>query len=483
MDGRHFPLGASMFGKNSARVVITGFRPDLPASALGGKPAPCTDLTVLGQVIQLARAQDGHPFLIRRTIKRGIIENICDTKIHFVQARKTYDFFADDGSAVILTEKDMGLKSIPDDSIDAHGSTPDGASQVAADEVELDENLTGRDLLQLTRTKAFRGATADSPPDTGFEDEDLKEGAYFMCRRRLRAALATDNGFPRVSAPNPSAVTVKQEISVVAGTLGRIEKSAGFRSEPLWVGEIFPDSVPLPFLRSLISLPRTLGGSREPALPRKVVLASSDLVEINQFLDQSGAEWTRLGEVSETSDVAEPGTMRLPMLYGRPALSLEENLALAERSGTLAAIQQLTRGLRLDFKNPASVAQRRTLVFEEGSLGDALPDLSRRQCFLGMERLASLQDTPAGNSTRPALFVTSADVKVFRPKDWPQVPPNYYAIDLELLLRPKFSSVQVPLVCRFPLASIDLALVDMMHRILSTRFEVYRGTSEVWRKD
>jgi hypothetical protein len=79
-------------------------------------------------------------------------------------------------------------------------------------------------------------------------------------------------------------------------------------------------------------------------------------------------------------------------------------------------------------------------------------------------------------------LVTGADVRVFRPKDWLQVPPSYYAIDLELLLRPNFSLKQVPLVCRFPLASIDLALVDMAQGILSTRFEIHRET-ETWRKD
>src|SRR5260370_36605261 len=48
-DGRRFPIRASMFGKNSARVVITGVRPDLPASTRSGKPAPWTDLTGVRQ--------------------------------------------------------------------------------------------------------------------------------------------------------------------------------------------------------------------------------------------------------------------------------------------------------------------------------------------------------------------------------------------------------------------------------------------------
>src|SRR5260370_9713761 len=46
-DGRRFPIGASMFGKNSARVVMTGVRPDLAASTPGGKPAPRTRLAIV----------------------------------------------------------------------------------------------------------------------------------------------------------------------------------------------------------------------------------------------------------------------------------------------------------------------------------------------------------------------------------------------------------------------------------------------------
>jgi hypothetical protein len=486
-DGRRFPIGASMFAKNSARVVITGFRPDLPAITPGGKPAPCTDLVVLGQAVQLARAQDGRPFLKRQSLKRGIIHGICDTKIQFGQTKKTYDFFADDGSAITLTEKDVGLTSIPENSIRAGSSAPNEVSQVAADEeVELDENLTGRDLLQLARTKALRGLSPDHPEDVPFDAEDLKEGAYFVCRRRSRAALVGNNGFQRISASHTSVLTGKQEISILAGTLGRIEESAGFRSEPLWVVEILPDSAPLPFLRSLISFPRGLGGPREPALSREVILASSDIVEINHFLDRSGVEWTRLGEMSEASGVPQRGTIPLPMLYARPVLLLEENLATAERSGILAAVQEVTRGLRLVFRDSEASAQRRTLVFDErapgDAHGDAVPDLLRRQCFLGMDRLGSSQERATEDSTRPALLVTGADVRVFRPKDWLQVPPSYYAIDLELLLRPNFSLKQVPLVCRFPLASIDLALVDMAQGILSTRFEIHRET-ETWRKD
>src|ERR1700736_6166952 len=52
-DGRRFSTGASLFGKNSARVLVTGFRPQPSASASEGELTQCTDLLVLGQVIRL----------------------------------------------------------------------------------------------------------------------------------------------------------------------------------------------------------------------------------------------------------------------------------------------------------------------------------------------------------------------------------------------------------------------------------------------
>jgi len=237
-------------------------------------------------------------------------------------------------------------------------------------------------------------------------------------------------------------------------------------------------------LRSLISFPRGLEGPREPTAPREVILAASDVVEINQFLDRAGAEWTRLGEASEANSVTERGTMDLPVLYTRPVLPLEENLTIAERSRTLAAIQEVTRGLRLVFRSPNTITLRRTLVFDERTPdGDAVPDLLRRQCFLGMDRLLGSQNRATEDSTKPAMLVTSTDIRLFQPKDWSQVPPSYYAIDLELQLQPNFSLRQVPLVCRFPLVSIDLALVDMAQDILSAGFEFKRERSEAWPKD
>ena len=459
-DGRQFATGASLFGKNSARVLVTGFRPQPPASASAGELAQCTDLLVLGQVIRLLTTADGRPFLKRDSLKRGVIHNICDTKIHFVAAKKSYDFFRDDGTALTLTGNDAEPASTSVDANSTTGPVPEGSP-----EVELDENLTGRDLLQLIPASGF----GESLPDhSGFDEEDLKEGAYLVCTRRSRAPLAGD--------------AVSPEVSVLAGTFGKIEKRSGFRSEPLWVVEVLPDSAPQPFWRSLISFPRMLAGPREPILPKKVVLASSRMMEVNHLLDRSGVEWTRFGNLSdETRDREDHSKYRLPEIYAPPELPLEENVATAQASRIFAAIRKTTPGLRLIPKNPETLSRRGTLVLEErpadNRRGNAVPDLLRRQCFLGLDAIGNSPSSTADASTLE-LMVTGADIKVFRPSEYSQVPPSYYAIDLELKLRPNFSAKQVPLVCRFPSASIDLALLDMAERILSSKFEIHRGRVE-----
>jgi hypothetical protein len=459
-DGRRFSTGASLFGKNSARVLVTGFRPQPPASASGVELTQCTELLVLGQVIRLLNTPDGRPFLKRESLKRGVIHNICDTKIHFMEAKKSYNFFEDDGSALTLTGNEGAADS-------ATGSVPEESA-----EVELDENLTGRDLLQLIPPKGF-GEPLDSPDRFIFDEEDLKEGAYLVCTRRSRVPLAAD--------------ATSQEVTVVPGTFGRIEKRSGFRSEPLWTVEVLPGSAPQPFWRSLISIPRMYAGPREPALPRKVILASSRVIEINHLLDRSGVEWTRFGDQSDqTEDEEEQSTHRWPEIYAPPELPLEENIATAQTSRIFAAIRKTTHGLHLAPRNPEILARRGTLVLEErtspGQPGDVVPDLLRRQCFVGLDGLGNSQQ-PAADASTPELVVTGADVKVFRPKDYSQVPPGYYAIDLRLQLRPNFSAREVPLVCRFPSVSIDLALLDMAERILSSQFEIHRAGAGSWPKN
>jgi hypothetical protein len=230
-----------------------------------------------------------------------------------------------------------------------------------------------------------------------------------------------------------------------------------------------------------------LAGPREPILPKKVILASSRVMEVNHLLDRSGVEWTRFGNLSdETGDREEPGRFRLPEIYAPPELPLEENVATAQASRIFAAIRKTTPGLRLIPKNPEILLRRGTLVLEErpsdSRRGNAMPDLLRRQCFIGLDGLGNSQ-APAADASTVELLVTGADIKVFRPNEYSQVPPSYYAIDLELKLRSNFSAKQVPLVCRFPSASIDLALLDMAERILSSNFHIHRESADSWPKN
>jgi len=137
-------------------------------------------------------------------------------------------------------------------------------------------------------------------------------------------------------------VTLPKDVSVSAGTLGRIEKRAGTRSEPLWVVELLPNSAPQPFWRSLM---HPMGETR--ALMSNVVLASSQIAEINDFFDRYGIEWTRFGEDRVPLTESDPDTTRLPQIYARPKLSLAENVATAHEAGALDSIQAAALGLVL----------------------------------------------------------------------------------------------------------------------------------------
>jgi hypothetical protein len=460
-DGRQFAVGASMFGKSSARVLISGLRPDLPRGAHGELPR-CDDVLVLGQAVQLLTAIDGRPYLKRETLKRGAIRNVCGTGIHFIAAQKSYDFFADDGSAVTLSDWDVGQ---PSDS---------NSAQIAeSSDVGFSEDLTGKDLLQLmSRPGAFSQdprVSRTRPGDSPFDETDLKEGAYFIVRKRSKASVITDQGG---AVAHSAAVSLRNDVSVNAGTLGRIEKRAGTRSEPLWVVELLPDSTPRPFWRSL---KHPMRETRAPST--NVVLASSQIAEINNFLDRCQVEWTRFGEAHEYRAEPDPDRIRLPEIYAGPKLSLNENLAAAHEARSLDSIEAAALRLVLVPKESQTLARRGTLILDEsdgsfrgfrGSSGSVEPDLFRQQCFVGLDQLV--------NSTKQSgeLSVTRVDVRTFRPRDSVQVPRDYYAIDLQLLLQPNFSSGQVPLLCRFPSGRIEVGLVDVAERILSGRFEIRR---------
>ena len=193
-DGRRFAIGASMFGKNSARILITGFHSEPSLSAGPNDPPHCSDLLVLGQVVRLMQAPDGRPFLKRDNLKRGTISRICDTRITFIEPKKSYDFFADDGSALTLSD-DAGPQA-------AASANP--IENKPVEDSEQSEDLTGQDLLRLLPE---RNASSDLRR-TPFDEQDLKEGAYIIIRKRSKAAVAEsdDSSAPSVSRNRPREV-------------------------------------------------------------------------------------------------------------------------------------------------------------------------------------------------------------------------------------------------------------------------------------
>ena len=451
-DGRRFAIGASMFGKNSARILITGFHSE-PSLRAGSDPPHCSDLLVLGQIVQLMQAPDGRPFLKRDNLKRGTIPRICDTRITFIEPKKSYDFFADDGSALILT----------DDAAPQAAASANPIENKPVEDTEQSEDLTGQDLLQLLPEKNAISDLRDTP----FDEQDLKEGAYIIVRKRSKAAVAeSDDG----SAPHPSQ-NRPHEVTIPAGTLGRIEKRAGFQSEALWTAEILPDSASRPFWSSLLVAAKAL--VKQQAVVGKVVLPSSQIVEINHFFDQYGVNWTNFGaDTGEAASEQSAGTTRLPEIYSPSPLPLEKNVAEAQKFHALEGIEKAAVGLRLVLKNRELLAKHTMLVLDEADTSgtEAAPDLFHRQCFVGFDRL---KESPSEKSIGPqTLRITDVDVKIFQPKDSEQVPTDFYAIDLHLTLQPDFGDGRIPLVCRFPLASIDVELVDAATRILSSKFEI-----------
>jgi len=417
---------------------------------------PCKDLAVVGQTIQL-EALAGHPFLRRENRKRGTIADICHTKIQFAEPKKSYDFFKDDGSAVTLSD------------IDAAQVTPDPA-QVAADkEAAADgsvpedsgdrrkDDLTGKDLIGMMPAEQ----QADDPGSTGFDVDDLKEGAYFIVRRQIKAAPAVDDaiGANVGLAPNP-----QREVTVWAGSLGRIEKQAGFRDGPQWLVEVLPHSAPLPFSSYLRSLPSTFGKRRPPQ--KKFVLASDDIVEINHFLDKYSLEWTRFGDDSEDARKRESaGTTALPDIYSARQPALDENIEKAKEAGVENDIRKAAMRLMFSLKDFQPAAAAGVLVLDDDNgPGMAAPHYFHKQCFV-----AGYASPKAAGS--PVFRVTDAHLAIFQPEDSPQVPKDYYAVDVRLQLKSD-GGRSMPIVCRFPSAPIEETLLDNAERILSSVFSI-----------
>ena len=413
----------------------------------------CKDLTVVGQTVRL-EVLGGHPFLRRENRKQGTIEDICHTKIQFAEPKKSYDFFKDDGTAVTLSDTDAA-QELPDKPATADAGVAEDAGDRSMDD------LTGKDLIQMIPPQQH----ADDPGSASFDADDLKEGAYVIVRRQVRAMPAVDDGNGANTGVLPN---TQHELTVWAGSLGRIEKRTGFRDGPLWVVEVLPHSAPAPFTSYLRSIPTTFRKHR--AVQKKFVLASGDIVEINHFLDKYSLEWTRFGEDSDDARKREfAGTTLLPDIYNAPAPTLDENLGNARRIGIEDELRQAAMRLTFNLKDPKPVGVAGMLVLDdENGSAAAAPDFFHKQCFVG--EYQSLK-TPGS----PVFRVTDADLEIFQPRDAPQVPEDYYAIDVRLQLKSN-SGASMPVICRFPSAAIEESLLDSSERILSHVFSITPAT-------
>jgi hypothetical protein len=455
-DGRQFSTGWSLFGRNSARVVITGFRRDLIQPFQQSGLPECKDLMVAGQAIHL-EALGNHPFLRRETRKRGTIEDICHTSIHFAPPKKSYDFFADDGTAVTLSDMDGAQAAADQPDEPGNGDESRNASS---------DDLTGKDLIRMIPQER-----ADDPGEAGFDADDLKEGAYFIVPRQLKAAPVLDDGTGAIvgNAANPP-----REVTVWAGSFGRVEKRAGFRDQPLWEVDILPHSAPLAFSRYLRSLPTAFRKHQPPQ--RKFVLASSDIVEINHFLDKYSLEWTRFGNQSDEARKREfEGTTILPSIYIPTGPTLDDNLENARKAGIEQEVHEAALRLVFSLKDPKLVDNRNMLVLDEESRsGTAAPHFFHKQCFIGAYQ-AETQPQTSQTFGSPGFRVAEADLAIFQPRNSTQVPQDYYAVDLRFRLRSDAGGL-IPVVCRFPSAAIEVTLLDDAERILSSVFAITPGT-------
>jgi hypothetical protein len=441
-DGRQFAIGQSLFGKNSARVVISDFTGNyLQAARL---PA-CRDLILVGQVIRRKEVA-GHSYLKRETVKRGTIPDICETQIQFTARNKSYDFFTEDGTAITLNDLDE-----PEEP----GTGNDATAPPVNDDPEP-ADLRGKDLIRLIARKAPESDPSESP----FSADELKEGAYVVVVRRIRARPAVDDD----AVADVSMAPVSRAVNIPSGSLCRIQKGAGLRSGPMWQVELLPYSGKASLWETLLSVPGNIRGRN--LNPNRFILAGKDILEINRFLDKHGTEWTAFGDESaEARERDELGTTILPDLYRPDPLFLDDNLDAARESDAFQAMRAAARALTFVSKPVSGPRSSELLVLEETPNSDASrqasPNLFQQQCFVDFRAVSS-----------PRLFrVVDFDVRIFQPGNSTQVSQDYYAVDLAFQLN-SGAGADIPALCRFPLAAIAPKLLDRSIRMLSNQFEI-----------
>jgi hypothetical protein len=221
----------------------------------------------------------------------------------------------------------------------------------------------------------------------------------------------------------------------------------------------------MPFSAYLRSLPSTFRKHQPPQ--KKFVLASDDIVEINHFFDKYSLEWTRFGDESDDARKREfAGTTVLPGIYNAPGPTLDETLQNAKDADLDNDIRQAAMRLTFTLKDPQPAAPVAGVLVldDENGPGTAAPHYFHKQCFVG-----EYQGLSAAGSR---LFrVTDANVAIFQPERSPQVPKDYFAVDVRLQLKSE-GGPSMPVVCRFPSAVIEETLLDSAKEILSKVFSI-----------
>jgi hypothetical protein len=430
-DGRSFTVGASVFGRDSARVRITGFKPAPVNAADGRNPQSCLNLGVVGQAIEEVRPSFERPYLRRRTLRRGTLLDVCATSIQFREPRRVYSLFDDAWREVAIPEQKAG----GDPAVDTAPAL----------------DLTGRDLIRLIRPLR-RGV--DAPE--GLDEHDLKEGAYVLARRAVDALP------PGTSAagPSPAANAQASVGRVQAGAVGRIAGRLPRHGRDVWLVEVRPEFSPPPLWRRLVS------ARARDLSPRRLLLPGDALMEINDYLDRRRVESTQRNERDELQGIGIAYEAAVSA-YAPVHLPLAENLAAAMEDDAEQRIGEAAGRLLLRPLPESAEPAGAIVILERLGAGEARRavggHLLRQQCFVRLARPASPERF---------LSVDATEVRVFQPEDRNRAPQGYYAIDLALTLAGGASAEASEALCRFPWARIDTRIVHDAETILAAGFEV-----------
>jgi len=442
-DGRSFRVGASVFGNGSARILITGFKTPTPSDSPPPRaPSECRYLAVVAQTIRTDQAS-GRVYLKREVSKRGILYNVCQTGIHFVEIPDRHDVFS--GDLIPITPA-------------AEGAADDSVSADKNGNGDKDGDLAGLDLIRMIKPTE----QSQSPKDGAFDERDIKEGALVIVSHRAVALRFMDPASAPVLQPSGGP---RSEIRLAAGTPAKLVQRGGTHSSGLWIVELLSDPT-RPFWL-LFPMPRR-------AAPGRVLLSESQFTEANRYLDRLGAEITKPGDSIEAPH--DDAVYRLAInAYAPRHVPLEENLNAAIDDEAEKHIVKSAERLTVRPRPGVALSAEDTMTIEESGLGtrdQPLPDLIRRQCFVRRTPIGTLHAAGAQQAGQPGYRATHAEVRIFRPVSGGMAPSDYYAVDLALEFQDDTDRLKIEAICRFPWTRIDVDIVRSASQILSNKFVV-----------